>query len=186
MANLYVFHQGAGNSGELWYSVFDGTNWARDTRVQNVGMSGSPSALFSVEPRPGIYVFHQGIRDSGELWYLYFDPRGIATDRPDTKIQNLGMSASPSAVDWPGLGGITVFHQDFGQHGQLWHTYSRDGTNWGPDTRIQNLAMSASPSAVPWRGGFTVFHQDLANMDSFGIRIPPTAQTGAQIPEFRT
>ena len=92
MANLYVFHQGAGNSGELWYSVFDGTNWARDTRVQNVGMSGSPSA---VPWAGGITVFHQGQMNDGQLWYTFFDGTNWA---PDAQVPDLGMSGSPSAV----------------------------------------------------------------------------------------
>ena len=43
--NLSVFHQGAHQSGELWYSYFNGTKWDQDAKVQNVGMSGSPSAV---------------------------------------------------------------------------------------------------------------------------------------------
>src|SRR5436189_101401 len=76
------------------------------------------------------------------------------------------MSEAPSAVPW--AGGITVFHQGLdkdkhvpppGPNGQLWYTYSRDGTNWGPDTQVPNVAISKSPSAVLWAGGITVFHQ---------------------------
>ena len=93
MANLYVFHQGAGNSGELWYSVFDGTNWARDTRVQNVGMSGSPSA---VPWAGGITVFHQGQMNDGQLWYTY--SRDGINWGVDTPVQNVGTSGSPFAV----------------------------------------------------------------------------------------
>ena len=45
---LSVFHQGVGDGlgdGQLWYSHFDGTNWAPDTLVPNVGISASPSAV---------------------------------------------------------------------------------------------------------------------------------------------
>jgi hypothetical protein len=45
MANVYVFHQGEDNDGQLWYSSNDGTNWTPDTQVQNLGMSESPSAV---------------------------------------------------------------------------------------------------------------------------------------------
>jgi len=45
MAYLNVFHQGFAESGQLWFSYWDGTNWAPDTQVLNVGMSGSPSAV---------------------------------------------------------------------------------------------------------------------------------------------
>src|SRR5262249_17946194 len=46
----------ASGDGQLWYSVFDGTNWATDTLILNLGMSGSPSAALC---KGGITVFHQ-------------------------------------------------------------------------------------------------------------------------------
>ena len=93
MANLYVFHEGQDIDQQLWYTIFDGTNWARDTRVQNVGMSGSPSA---VPWAGGITVFHQGQMNDGQLWYTY-SPDG-ANWELDTQVKNVGMTASPSAV----------------------------------------------------------------------------------------
>ncbi len=40
-----VFHQGPGNNGQLWFNVFDGSNWAGDTQVPNTDMSSSPGTL---------------------------------------------------------------------------------------------------------------------------------------------
>ena len=65
MANLYVFHQGIGGENMfLWYSVFDGTNWAPDTQVlgttrggSNLDLASPPSA---VAWAGGISVLHQG------------------------------------------------------------------------------------------------------------------------------
>ena len=85
---LYVFQQGEGD-GRLWYSVFDGSNWAPDTLVPNIGMSGSPSAVAWVG---GITVFHQGSGINGQLWYTY-SPDGTIWG-PDTQVQNVGMTAS--------------------------------------------------------------------------------------------
>lgn len=43
---LFVFHPGAGANGELWYtSSADGTTWSADTRIPDVAISGSPSAI---------------------------------------------------------------------------------------------------------------------------------------------
>jgi hypothetical protein len=150
MANLYVFHQGANNDGQLWYSYNDYINWQEDIQVQNLAMSGSPSA---VAYNGNLYVFHQGPGDNGQLWYSVFDGSDWA---PDTRVQNLAMSGSPSAVAYNG--NLYVFHQGSGDNGQLWYSVF-DGSNWAPDTLVQNLAMSGSPSAVAWAGGITVFHQ---------------------------
>jgi hypothetical protein len=65
MDYLSVFHQGIGQNGELWYSVFDGANWFADTLVPNAGMSGSPS---TVVYNGNLSVFHQGIGQNGQLW----------------------------------------------------------------------------------------------------------------------
>ena len=89
---LYVFQQEEGD-GRLWYSVFDGSNWAPDTLVPNIGMSGSPSAVAWVG---GITVFHQGSGINGQLWYTY-SPDGTIWG-PDTQVQNVGMTASLSAL----------------------------------------------------------------------------------------
>jgi len=93
MANLYVFHQGFGYDQQLWYMIFDGTNWAPDTQVPNLGMTESPSA---VAWAGGITVFHQGQMNDGQLWYTY-SPDG-ANWELDTQVKNVGMTASPSAV----------------------------------------------------------------------------------------
>jgi chitinase len=151
MGNLYVFHQGSGENGQLWYSVFDGSNWAADTQISNVDISGSPSA--AVFSSGTMSVFHQGYGDSGQLWYSYFDGTNWETD---TQVPNLGMSESPSAVFYNGL--LYVFHQGSGGNGQLWYSVF-DGANWSDDTLVPNLGMSGSPSAVAWAGGITVFHQ---------------------------
>ena len=91
--NLYVFQQGERNDGQLWYSVYDGTNWSGDTQIQNVGMSASPSA---VAWAGGITVFHEGANQNGQLWYTYSSD-GIHWG-PDTLVQNVGMSFAPSVV----------------------------------------------------------------------------------------
>ena len=148
--NLYVFHQGSGNDGQLRYSVFDATNWGGDTQVPNLGMSESPAA---VAWAGGITVFHQGAGHNGQLWYTY-SPVGENLGG-DTQVQNVGMSASPSAVVYNG--NLYAFRQGIGFNGQLCYSIF-DGTKWSADGCL-NLGMSGSPSAVVYNGLLYVFHQ---------------------------
>jgi hypothetical protein len=182
MANLYVFHHGWGLNGQLWYSVFDGKNWAPDRQVPNVGISGSPSAV--VYPGRGIYVFHQGYDPklvSDELWYSFFDGTNWA---PDTRVPNVGVSEEPSAVVFPG-GGMSVFHRGNDVSGTLWYSYF-DGENWAPDRQVPNVRMERSPSAVVLPGGgISVFHQRMITTERFGTRSS-MAETGRQIRMCRT
>jgi hypothetical protein len=95
MADLYVFHQGIGSESMLlWYSVFDGTNWAPDTQVLGTTLGGSNLDLASppsaVAWADGISVFHQGWfrtvpgAPDGHLWYTY---SGDGADwGPDTLV----------------------------------------------------------------------------------------------------
>jgi hypothetical protein len=184
-SGLYVFHDGVtGNpvgaipplisDGGLWYSFFNGTSvnstdWvpigSGNFRSQNVGpiapqfpnlgMSESPSAIaYPPGAGGGLYVFHQGSQEDGQLWYAYFDG---TTWHPDQQVQNVGMSGSPSVVEFGS--GFAIFHQGYGNDGQLWYTYF-DGTSWYPDTQVQGVGMSESPSAVNVPGlGLCVFHQ---------------------------
>ena len=93
MANLYVFHQGQQNDGQLWWSSFDGANWSGEREIPNLGISDSPSAIGWAG---GITVFHQGFGDDGQLWYTY-SPNGAIWGE-DTPVQNVGISGSPSCV----------------------------------------------------------------------------------------
>ena len=156
---IHVFHQGldgnrfsGGSNGELWFTWTDGTNWAPDTQVQNVGMSQSPSTVALGDK---LYVFHQGVSENGQLWYSVFDNTSNSW-APDTQVPGVGMSGSPSAIVWNGR--IHVFYQGSSQNGELWFT-STDGTNWAPETQVQNVGMSQSPSTVVWDGKLYVFHQ---------------------------
>jgi hypothetical protein len=139
---LFVFHQGSGEDGQLWYSTYvPGSGWQPDTQVPNVGMSGSPSAVVY---DGYLFVFHQGAYQNGQLWYSTYVPG--SGWQPDTQVPNVvGMSESPSAVVWNG--DLHVFHQGTGEDGQLWFAYF-DGTNWQPEQQVPNVGMSKSPAML--------------------------------------
>ena len=89
---IYLFHQGYGDDGQLWYNTSpDGQTWNGDQQVPDTGMSESPSAVLD----GALYVFHQGSGEDGQLWYNTFDGQTWLGDR---QVQNTGMSASPFAV----------------------------------------------------------------------------------------
>jgi hypothetical protein len=143
--NLYVFHQGSNEDGQLWYTYYDGANWAPDTPVRNLGMSSSPSA---VAWAGGISVFHQGSDNNGQLWYTY-SRDGLNSDT-DTPVPNVNMSGSPSAVVYNGL--LYVFYQG-GQ--RLRRTALARGLRWhklGPKYRLQRryVGLTLGSSLGRW------------------------------------
>jgi hypothetical protein len=80
MAKLYVFHQGGGNNGQLWYTVFDDKNQGADALIHNLRIAdanaASPSA---VAWAGGISVFYQG---------------AVTTDSFGTRFPPMGQTGS--------------------------------------------------------------------------------------------
>src|SRR5271169_2586529 len=158
---LYVFHPGSVETGELWYTVADGTSWRPDQMIISGGNSftvadgicQSPSAVVW---NNAIYVFFkngQGGGGIGNPGYggLFFvsstDGLGWANvdnHQPTRQLMNVGMSFSPSAVNWRNM--IHVFHQGSQENGQLWYSY-HDGQNWQPDQQVPGVTMGNPPDA---------------------------------------
>ena len=95
LGDLFVFYQGAANSGGLWYTVSsDSINWTQHTPVPNLQMKESPSAVLW---QGGIQVFHQA--GNGQLWRTFSpDGNNWGTTQTDAQVPGVGMSGSPSAV----------------------------------------------------------------------------------------
>jgi hypothetical protein len=119
-------------------------------------MTFSPSAVVLPAPAGAVSVFHNGADPYGDttldLWYSYFDD---ANWQPETQVQNVGMSESPSAVVIPG-DGIYVFHQGVkgppfpgDGDGGLWYSHFHfHNSTWDPDTQVKRVGMSMAPSAI--------------------------------------
>ena len=62
---LYVFHQGAWQNNQLWFTAFpSSTGWQVDQQVPNGGIVASPGAAVFHDK---LYVFHQATVKSGDL-----------------------------------------------------------------------------------------------------------------------
>ncbi len=162
---VIVAHQkGLGNDGQLWYNSFGvGSSWAGDQQVANVGMSVGPALLVEGDI---LYLFHQGSGNDGQLWYTSND--GFNGWTGDQQVPNTGMSESPAAAVYPGSGSFApfVFHQGFGNDGQLWYNRYNGGGSWAGDQQVPNTGMSGSPALAVYGGGaglLYVFHQGFGN-----------------------
>ena len=92
MSEIYVFHQGRGDNGQLWYNVFDGEAWEGDRKAPNTGLTAGPSAVVYDDE---IWVLHQGRGDNGWVWCNIFD--GEAWEG-DEALGDTGISQGPGAV----------------------------------------------------------------------------------------
>lgn len=96
--SIFVAHQGSENDGQLWYTAYDGQNFAGDRKVENFGMTASPS-LVTFNGR--LYYFHQGYGNDGQMWMTSTSDGEYWAE--DTRVGTLGMTDSPSAVVYNGV-----------------------------------------------------------------------------------
>jgi hypothetical protein len=54
---------------------------------------------------------------------------------------------------------LYVAHQGSGQDGQLYFTFTRDGSTWEPDQQVPTFGMSDSPSALFFNDQLYCFYQ---------------------------
>ena len=54
---------------------------------------------------------------------------------------------------------LYVAHQGSGQDGQLYFTFTRDGSNWESDRQVPTSGMSDSPSALFFNNRLYCFYQ---------------------------
>lgn len=209
---LYVFHPGSHESGELWYTVADGTGWSQDQMIISGGNAGLPGPGICQSPsavvwNDVIYVFFQNGSGGGEIGNpgyggLFFV---ASTDgktwenvdnnhQPTRQLTNVGMSFSPSAVVWSNM--IHVFHDGYQQDGQLWYSY-HDGQNWQPDQQVPGVIISnpgdsevalggvapMSPSAVVYNNNCYVFYLNAQSNLSYKFANGTSWSNEAVVPD---
>lgn len=152
---LYLFYEGPGNNGQLWYSVYDGTDWTSGV-VPGVSMSQTPSATVF---NGSLYVFYQSAANDGTVCYSVFDGSSWAAEvQPPIG----GISDSPAAVTFTPAGSnqaqLYVFYRGGGNSGWLFQNVF-DGSTWSANTQIPNTSISGSPAAAVFDGKIYVAHQ---------------------------
>ena len=145
--SLYVFYQGSGNNGQLWYSQSsDGSDWSFRSQIANANITTSPAAAVFTNPsdnQSNLYVFHQN-GTSGQLWYSVLDTAGNWSS--DAQIANVSMSATPCAAAYNGR--LYVLYEGGGNNGQFWYISSADGSTWGTPSQVASIGLTAAPSLV--------------------------------------
>ena len=141
--NVYVFHHGRGENGQLWVNCWSRPEWNGDNLVAERCISGSPRAIVYKEK---LYVFYEGYNGDGTLRYRTLDTNynlGAEQIVPNCKI-----SYSPSPVVFNGK--IVVFYQGRDQeHDKVLHWNEFDGSSWSGDKTHQAWAWVKERLAAP-------------------------------------
>ena len=76
---------------------------------------------------------------------------------------------------------LYVAHQGSGQDGQLYFTFTPDGSNWAPDRQVPTSGMSDSPSALFFNNRLYFFYQ--GSGEDGQLRYTSTADATDWAPE---
>jgi chitinase len=117
---IYMFHAGQGDSGDLWFTSFDGNSWTKDQRAPGILLSASPA----VEMYNGlIWILHQGFGNSGWVWAVPFDGENFMTDAliPDSNLA-YGCSQGVSVCQFEG--NLVVAHEGRKDDIRLWRSFN--------------------------------------------------------------
>ena len=142
---LYCFHEGAGRGeGWLWYTYFNGTEWAQDTKTTH-GITGTPAVA---EYQGKLHIVHEGQSNSNRLWHITFDG---TTWSKDTRLGFGSGSEGRAKHEFPAAA-LAVYKDRLycvheGEHGDgwLWYTYY-DGVRWSEDKKLPNHGTSGAPA----------------------------------------
>jgi len=149
--DLYAVWRGAGNDQGIWWSTFNGHQWAAQQEVPDVGSSDGPAvALFG-----GIlYMAWKGRADDPDLWWTTFDGQTWAAQKV---VPGTGSNARPALALFRGQLQMT-WRGAAGDESLYWATF--DGSAWTSQQQIKNVGSTDGPALavydstlyMAWRG----------------------------------
>jgi hypothetical protein len=175
---IYVFHQGATNSGcpsgedlcpngELWYNIYQGGgNWSGDTQVPNTTLHRSPSAIVW---NSEILCFHKTDGSDNTLWLNTYTQQNPWPG--DNQVSGPSFANSPAVITY---------------NGKLWCFYqSNDGSNTlhsgqvqlgDPDTvandnPVPNATLWYSPAPCVFNNRLYCFHHSADDGNSLYCQV---------------
>ena len=141
---LYAAWTGTDSDEQLWYSTFDGSNWAPPAQIPGESSVGPSLAWFAPANADGmLYAAWKGSGSDETLWYSSFDGSNWA---PQAQIPGVASSVGPSLAAGPGGLLYAVWQGSDGDQ-RLWYS-SFDGSNWAPQAQIPG-AQAQIPGSVP-------------------------------------
>jgi len=151
---LYVAWKGIpGDEGIYWTTTVNGTTWAAQQNVANVGTSAGP-ALAALNNT--LYMAWKGIEGDQRIWWSTFNG---STWAPQQLVPNVGTSVGPKLAVYNGKL-YMIWKGIDGDPGIWWSSLT--GATWAPQQHIPNMGTAFGPSLAvfnnqlyaAWRGQF--------------------------------
>ena len=137
---LYMAWKGIEGDDGIWWSTFDGANWAPQQNVGGVGTSVGPTLAVNEGDQPLLYMAWKGIEGDDGIWWSTFDGANWA---PQQNVGGVGTSVGPALASFNGVL-YMVWKGIEGDDGIWWSTF--DGANWAPQQNIGGVGTSFRPA----------------------------------------
>ena len=145
---LYAAWTGTDSDEQLWYSSFNGSNWAPQAQIPGESSAG-PSLAWFVNAAAGSELLYAAWKGSDGDQRLYFSSFDGSNWAPQAQIPGAS-SAGPSLATFHGL--LYAVWQGSDGDQRLWYS-SFDGSNWAPQAQIPGAqAQIPSPAPAPAAG----------------------------------
>ena len=134
---LYMVWKGMERDDRVFYSFFNGKNWAPQKQVRGIGSStGAALAVFNKE----LFMAWKGVLGDERIFWTTFDG---TTWAPQQVIPGMGSSTGPRLavfnnklyMVWKGV---------MGDQRIFWTTFN--GLSWAPQAFVPNVATSVGPA----------------------------------------
>jgi hypothetical protein len=148
---LYVFHQGGEDCGQLWYTVLNSSGtWAADTQIVSpnssypVSMQASPAACVS---NGQLFVFYES--SAGEQFWYVSSTDGSTWTEP-AQVAGIQTVSTPSLIVDSAGSTPELYCILQGTSGYMWYSTIPQGntSTWGAMTKINGEIMANSAGLV--------------------------------------
>ena len=191
--DLYVFYQGGGGNGELWYCCLSGSSgaWSQPTQVipdgatgTSVLLSGSPFACVNTDSSGNsqLFVVYAGAGSAGN-WQLTYCTLGSDGAWTQSIVPGALIADSPSAYAVSGEGKLNVLFQPASMPGQLLYCVY-NGSSWSPAATLPVTTLEGWVSCVMYQDGagawcYLLYNNSGANAGQIGY-CPCAVSNSAQ------
>ena len=150
---MYIFHQGRGNDGRIWYCTNDGRSWGADTQLPE------HSYYYPVKNSPAVAVFQNKLfvayhNENDQISVGWLDSSGIWHNMPGAT--SFYISYSPALAVYNDR--LYMAYQGSGDTAGKLMITSTDGNTWTAEEPV-GASLTGSPGLVAFQGILYCFHK---------------------------
>lgn len=148
---LYLVHKGGGTNTHIYWTYFDGNQWAPEQIIPGSAVTES-CALAAYQNK--LYLAHKGAGTNSNLYWNSFD--GNSWSGEQIIPNGAASSESPALAEFNGK--LYVAHKGQGTNPNIYYA-SFDGNGWSWESMLPNANMTGTPALAVYDQQLFLIHQ---------------------------